>query len=98
MELLMSNQLQMIRRWMMDQGEEDTQDEKGVPRFWLMALNNNDVTSEDNNSSPKGFKIELSFDSNPYFKYTSYHNIAEGDPLLEKSIRSSGDALSQRTE
>ncbi|KAH0858249.1 LOW QUALITY PROTEIN: hypothetical protein HID58_086510, partial [Brassica napus] len=42
--------------------------EKGVPRFWLMALNNNDVTSEDNNSS-------------------SYHNIVEGDPLLEKSIR-----------
>ena len=25
--------------------------EKGVPRFWLMALNNNDVTSEDNNCS-----------------------------------------------
>ncbi|KAH0857933.1 hypothetical protein HID58_086194 [Brassica napus] len=66
----------MIRRWMMDQGEEDTQDEKGVPRFWLMALNNNDITSEDNNSSvmslmsrhrawcmteePKGFKLELS--------------------------------------
>ncbi|KAF3541457.1 hypothetical protein F2Q69_00020730 [Brassica cretica] len=41
----------MIRRWMMDQGEEDTQDEKGVPCFLLMALNNNDVTSEDNNSS-----------------------------------------------
>ena len=40
---------------------------------------------------PKGFKLELSFDSNPYFKYTvltkSYHNIVEGDPLLEKSIR-----------
>ncbi|WZZ09042.1 hypothetical protein YC2023_094963 [Brassica napus] len=72
MELLMSNQLQMIRRWMMDQGEEDTQDEKGALKSlrWCMT------------EEPKGFKLELSFDSNPYFKYTvltkSYHNIVEG--------------------
>ncbi|KAL0886227.1 hypothetical protein Bca101_010210 [Brassica carinata] len=44
---------------------------------------------------PKGFKLEFFFDSNPYSKYTvltkSYHNIVEGDPLLEKSIRELGD-------
>ncbi|KAH0880740.1 hypothetical protein HID58_068134 [Brassica napus] len=53
----------MIRRWMMDQGEEDTQDEKGVPRFWLMALNNNDTTSEDNNSSVTAYAILHMFDT-----------------------------------
>ncbi|XP_018469796.1 nucleosome assembly protein 1;1 [Raphanus sativus] len=31
----------------MDQGEEKTAEEKGVPSFWLTALKNNDVTSEE---------------------------------------------------
>ncbi|XP_023634200.1 nucleosome assembly protein 1;1 isoform X2 [Capsella rubella] len=30
-----------------DQGEEKTAEEKGIPNFWLTALKNNDVTSEE---------------------------------------------------
>ncbi|CAH8391762.1 unnamed protein product [Eruca vesicaria subsp. sativa] len=31
----------------MDEGEDKTAEEKGVPSFWLTALQNNDVTSEE---------------------------------------------------
>ncbi|XP_010526393.1 PREDICTED: nucleosome assembly protein 1;2-like [Tarenaya hassleriana] len=39
---------------------------------------------------PKGFKLELFFDQNPYFKNTvltkTYHMIDEDEPILEKAI------------
>lgn len=39
---------------------------------------------------PKGFKLELFFDTNPYFKNTvltkTYHMIDEDEPILEKAI------------
>ncbi|KAF8099509.1 hypothetical protein N665_0243s0071 [Sinapis alba] len=31
----------------MDEGDDETAEEKGVPSFWLTALQNNDVTSEE---------------------------------------------------
>lgn len=40
--------------------------------------------------SPKGFKLEFSFDANPFFKNTvltkTYHMIDDDDPILEKAI------------
>lgn len=40
--------------------------------------------------SPKGFKLEFFFDTNPFFKNTvltkTYHMIDEDEPILEKAI------------
>ncbi|KAI4377444.1 hypothetical protein MLD38_015067 [Melastoma candidum] len=82
--------------------------EKGVPNFWLTAMKNNEVLSEEISErdeaalkylkdikwsridDPKGFKLEFSFDTNPFFKNILltkiYHMIDDDEPILEKAI------------
>nr|VDD17805.1 unnamed protein product [Brassica rapa] len=43
----------------MDQGEEKTAEEKGVPSFWLTALKNNDVISEEITERDEGALMYL---------------------------------------
>jgi nucleosome assembly protein 1-like 1 len=43
----------------MDQGDEKTAEEKGVPSFWLTALKNNDVISEEITERDEGALIYL---------------------------------------
>ncbi|KAI5674358.1 hypothetical protein M9H77_14722 [Catharanthus roseus] len=91
-----------------EQEQEKSEEEKGVPDFWLTALKNNEVTAEEISErdegalkflkdikwskidSPKGFKLEFFFDTNPFFKNTlltkTYHMIDEDEPILEKAI------------
>lgn len=88
--------------------EDKDAEEKGVPGFWLNALKNNDVLSEEITErdegalkylkdikwcridSPKGFKLEFYFETNPFFKNSvltkTYHMIDEDEPILEKAI------------
>ncbi|KAL5976641.1 Nucleosome assembly protein [Asimina triloba] len=88
--------------------DDKSEEEKGVPSFWLNAMKTNEIladeiTERDEGAlkylkdikwcridSPKGFKIEFIFDTNPYFMNSvltkTYHMIDDDEPILEKAI------------
>ncbi|TXG68582.1 hypothetical protein EZV62_003517 [Acer yangbiense] len=64
---------------------KDTDQEKGVPGFWLTAMKNNVIVADEVQriDDPKGFKLEFFFDPNPYFKNSvlrkTYHIIDDDE-------------------